>query len=83
MHRRHINRYFLLIACLQLIPSITPVNPVTTWAPLIIIFGITAIKELADDLGRRKSDRETNSRQVTVIRHGKRLQVSCFVLEQL
>lgn len=26
---RHINRYFLLIACLQLVSAITPVNPGT------------------------------------------------------
>ena len=29
-----------LIACLQLISTITPVHPVTTWAPLIFIFGV-------------------------------------------
>ena len=32
--QRPMNVYFLLIACLQLIPAITPVNPLTTWLPL-------------------------------------------------
>jgi phospholipid-translocating ATPase len=62
------NRYFLLIACLQLIKEITPVNPLTTWAPLIVIFGITAVKELVDDLGRRRADVAANSRTYDVVR---------------
>lgn len=70
------NRYFLIIACLQLWPEITPVNPLTTWAPLVVIFGITAAKELVDDLGRAKEDREANSRQYNVVRGGMVLPVS-------
>lgn len=31
---RAMNRYFLIIAFLQLEPSITPVNPLTTWLPV-------------------------------------------------
>ena len=65
------NRYFLLIACLQLINTITPVNPLTTWLPLIVIFGITAVKELTDDLGRRKADVTANSRPYSVLRNGR------------
>lgn len=72
---RNMNRYFLLIACLQLIKDITPVNPLTTWLPLIVIFGITAIKELTDDLGRRKADVAANSREYTVVRGGKQQKV--------
>jgi hypothetical protein len=68
---RNMNRYFLLIACLQLIKDITPVNPLTTWLPLIVIFGITAIKELTDDLGRRKADVAANSREYHVLRDGR------------
>jgi phospholipid-translocating ATPase len=32
--RLAMNKYFLIIACLQLISEITPVNPLTTWIPL-------------------------------------------------
>jgi hypothetical protein len=46
------NRYFLLIAFLQLIKEITPVNPLTTWAPLVIIFSITAVKGLLSSCPR-------------------------------
>jgi phospholipid-translocating ATPase len=64
------NRYFLLIACLQLIKTITPVNPLTTWLPLLVIFAITSVKELVDDLGRRRSDAAANSRPYDVVRNG-------------
>lgn len=70
------NRYFLIIACLQLWAEITPVNPLTTWAPLVVIFGITAVKELLDDLGRAREDRDANSRQYDVVRNGSVVKVS-------
>lgn len=64
------NCYFLLIASLQLFPAITPVSPVTTWAPLIVIFTISAIKEALDDVARYRMDLENNNRQFSVIRDG-------------
>ncbi|KAI3640282.1 hypothetical protein MIR68_001160 [Amoeboaphelidium protococcarum] len=67
---RFMNCYFLLIASLQLFPAITPVSPVTTWAPLIVIFTISAIKEALDDVARYRMDLENNSRQFSVIRDG-------------
>lgn len=70
------NRYFLFIAFLQLIREITPVNPLTTFVPLAVIFGVTAVKELLDDLGRRKADNMANSRKYTVLRGGVRQQIS-------
>eukprot|EP00658_Telonema_sp_P-2_P046910 TRINITY_DN3529_c0_g1_i10.p1 TRINITY_DN3529_c0_g1~~TRINITY_DN3529_c0_g1_i10.p1 ORF type:complete len:1190 (-),score=231.81 TRINITY_DN3529_c0_g1_i10:273-3842(-) len=65
---RHINRYFLLIACLQLWSTITPVDPITTWFPLIVIFLITACKEGYDDLLRWRRDCKENSLKVGVWR---------------
>ena len=59
---QHINRYFLIIAVLQLFSAITPVNPVTTWGPLVVIFSLTAYKEASDDLARHKRDKEFNER---------------------
>jgi len=64
------NQYFLLIACLQLSPTLTPVSPVTTWVPLAVIFLISAFKEGLDDYRRYKSDREANRRIYTVLRDG-------------
>ena len=74
---RATNMYFLLIACLQLNKDITPVNPLTTWAPLAVIFMITAVKEGLDDWGRRAQDKVANARLYTAVRGGARVQVRC------
>lgn len=63
--------YFLLIASLQLWRAITPVNPVTSWAPLILVFSITCIKEAMDDMRRAKADAIANSRPYTLWRTGR------------
>jgi hypothetical protein len=50
---RFLNVYFLMLAVVQLVPSITPVSPLTTWVPLFCIIVISAIKEASDDIQRR------------------------------
>jgi phospholipid-translocating ATPase len=72
---RAMNQYFLLIACLQLISTITPVNPVSTFAPLIVIFAITALKELVDDRYRAAADKLANQRKYKIIRGGHETEV--------
>ncbi len=67
---RHMNRYFLLIACLQLFHEITPVHPASTWVPLIIVLALSAAKEGFDDVKRARRDREVNNARVTVISNG-------------
>jgi len=71
----HINRYFLLIAILQLFPVLTPVNPITTWGPLIVIFTITAVKEAVDDRRRAREDKKANERMFTVFKDGVKCEV--------
>ncbi|GAB2274776.1 Alanine aminotransferase 2 [Dionaea muscipula] len=69
---RFMNQYFLLIACLQLWPLITPVNPASTWGPLIFIFAVSATKEAWDDYNRYLSDKKANEKEVWVVKHGTR-----------
>ena len=64
------NQYFLLIACLQLWSLITPVNPASTWGPLIFIFAVSATKEAWDDYNRYLSDKKANEKQVWIVRKG-------------
>lgn len=64
------NQYFLLIACLQLWPLITPVNPASTWGPLIFIFAVSATKEAWDDYNRYISDKKANEKEVWIVRQG-------------
>ncbi|XP_042387499.1 phospholipid-transporting ATPase 2-like isoform X1 [Zingiber officinale] len=68
--RRFMNQYFLLIACLQLWSLITPVNPASTWGPLIIIFAVSATKEAWDDYNRYLSDKQANEKEVWVVKDG-------------
>ncbi|KAH7683027.1 P-type ATPase subfamily IV protein [Dioscorea alata] len=70
--RRFMNQYFLLIACLQLWPLITPVNPASTWGPLIFIFAVSATKEAWDDYNRYLSDKQANEKEVWVVKDGVR-----------
>lgn len=48
--RRAANFYFLVIAVIQLIPGISPVNAYTTWIPLIFVLAVTAVKEGIEDI---------------------------------
>ncbi|XP_056400695.1 phospholipid-transporting ATPase IC-like [Hyla sarda] len=66
--RRIANAYFLLLLIIQLIPVISTVSWYTTFIPLVIVLGITAIKDLADDISRHKMDKEINNRVCEVIK---------------
>lgn len=76
---RFMNQYFLLIACLQLWPLITPVNPASTWGPLIFIFAVSATKEGWDDYCRYVSDKKANEKEVWVVRQGSKKLVSEYI----
>eukprot|EP00002_Diphylleia_rotans_P025424 TRINITY_DN5023_c0_g1_i2.p1 TRINITY_DN5023_c0_g1~~TRINITY_DN5023_c0_g1_i2.p1 ORF type:complete len:1147 (-),score=229.78 TRINITY_DN5023_c0_g1_i2:131-3571(-) len=67
---RFMNIYFLLIASLQLWNEVTPVNPISTWGPLIFIFLLSALKEGLDDYKRHKRDQVANEKRVAFIRDG-------------
>jgi magnesium-transporting ATPase (P-type) len=50
------------MSILATIPAISPVSPVTSWAPLIFVLSVTAIREAMEDIKRGKSDTELNFR---------------------
>ena len=68
--KQNMNRYFLLIALLQLWTLIAPVNPLTTWIPLGVIFSISAFKEGYDDLLRLRADNALNKRPTKILVDG-------------
>lgn len=43
------NIYFLLIVVISLIPGISPWQPETTWVPLLVILGISSLKDAIED----------------------------------
>ena len=68
--RRFMNLYFILIGCLQLWSDVAPVNPLTTWIPIIVIFAIAFVREGIDDYHKHQQDNEVNNRKFHVIRDG-------------
>ncbi|XP_068609060.1 phospholipid-transporting ATPase IC [Brachionichthys hirsutus] len=68
---RAANRYFLVLLILQSIPQITTLPWYTTFIPLVIVLGITAIKDLSDDLARHRLDKEINNRKCEVLLDGR------------
>ncbi|KAI9251699.1 hypothetical protein EDC94DRAFT_621844 [Helicostylum pulchrum] len=60
------NIFFLFISGIQQIPNISPTSRYTTVLPLVIVLLITAIKEIVEDYGVHKSDRELNNRKCKI-----------------
>jgi magnesium-transporting ATPase (P-type) len=58
--RRVANFYFLAMAGLSLTPF-SPVSYITTWAPLILVVGISMVKEALEDRKRHLQDMEQNN----------------------
>ena len=63
---RFLNAYFLFLAILER-PQISPVDPKTIIIPLCFVVSVAALKELVDDIGRRKRDNEFNSMAIALL----------------
>lgn len=59
--KRYANIYFLLMAIIQCFPQISPINPVSSIAPLIFVISLSILREGFEDLTRHKSDLELNA----------------------
>ncbi|XP_010723420.1 phospholipid-transporting ATPase IC-like isoform X1 [Meleagris gallopavo] len=69
--KRAANTYFLVLLILQAIPQISTLSWYTTLVPLLLVLGITAVKDLVDDIVRHRMDNEVNNRACEVIREGR------------
>ncbi|XP_028916802.1 phospholipid-transporting ATPase IC [Ornithorhynchus anatinus] len=69
--KRAANFYFLILLILQSIPQITTLAWYTTLVPLLLVLGITAVKDLVDDVARHRMDNEINNRTCEVIKDGR------------
>ncbi|GFH12108.1 phospholipid-transporting ATPase [Haematococcus lacustris] len=68
-YRRVANIYFTIVAALSL-TEFSPVRPWTTWTPLVLVLGVSIIKEAVEDYKRYKADNEVNNRAVQVLDPG-------------
>ena len=64
------NVYFLLIAILQSIPSISPLTSVTAILPLVFVLSVSMLRELIEDISRYKYDKINNNRKITIFKEG-------------
>lgn len=55
------NLYFLLIAIIQFIPIISPMDSTSGVMPLLVVVGVSMIREGIEDYNRYRSDRQQNS----------------------
>ncbi|OHT00518.1 Phospholipid-transporting ATPase 2 [Tritrichomonas foetus] len=77
---RFTNMYFLMVAASQVFKEISPVDLLTTWIPIFIIFVITMIREAFDDIKRRKEDSALNHKKYHVIRSDQEIYIkSCLI----
>ena len=68
--KRYANIYFLIIAILQSISIISPLNPFTAVAPFVFVVGLSMLREMYEDIQRHKSDVEINAYKSTVLMTG-------------
>ncbi|VDL26992.1 unnamed protein product [Hymenolepis diminuta] len=72
------NFFFLLISILYFFGE-TPINPVTTIAPLVTVIGISMAKDAIDDIKRHRVDNTFNRIQFMVLTHDSKDNTSSFV----
>ena len=56
---------------IQLVPGLSPVSPVTSFVPLVVVLAITGIKEAIEDYRRYLSDKKLNATPVKLVEDGK------------
>ncbi|XP_072920242.1 phospholipid-transporting ATPase IC isoform X1 [Hemitrygon akajei] len=69
--KRAANAYFLALLILQAIPQISTLAWYTTFVPLLLVLGITAVKDLVDDIARHKMDKMVNNRLCDILQNGR------------
>ncbi|KAL3104659.1 hypothetical protein niasHT_022370 [Heterodera trifolii] len=65
--RRYSNVFFLIIAVLQQIPEVSPTGHYTTAVPFLFILSGSALKEIFEDIKRRRMDSEVNNYEVELL----------------
>lgn len=60
-------RFFTFIAILQFFPKFSTISPGLVILPLVVVLGMTAIKDAYEDIKRHQSDRRVNFSEVHVL----------------
>ncbi|KAF7986654.1 hypothetical protein HWV62_26488 [Athelia sp. TMB] len=62
--------FFLAIAILQFFPKFSTISPGLVILPLLIVLGITSLKDAYEDIKRHQSDRRVNHTEIRVLAGG-------------
>jgi len=62
------NSYFLVAAIVQSWPAVSPLNPVSAIIPLVIVVGISMLREAVEDVIRYRSDQKSNGSKTKAFR---------------
>ncbi|KAL4658946.1 phospholipid-transporting ATPase IC-like [Arapaima gigas] len=65
--QRVANIYFLFMVTLQCVPAISTLPWYTTMLPLLTVLSVRGLRDLVDDLARRRSDLQINQRQCDIL----------------
>ncbi len=65
---KYANVFFLFTAILQQIPNISPTNQYTTIVPLILVLAVSAVKEIVEDVRRKRQDQSLNNSRTQVLK---------------
>jgi magnesium-transporting ATPase (P-type) len=64
------NIFFLVVCVLNCVPMLAVISPITSIMPVCFVLIVAAAREIVEDLQKRRSDLEANSRPVEIIRDG-------------
>eukprot|EP00759_Apiculatamorpha_spiralis_P001615 PhF_6_TR10576/c0_g1_i2/m.16864 len=62
------NLFFLINMIISLIPGLSPVFPMTTILPLVVVVSVSSVRDALEDLARYQSDVRANNSPVVVVR---------------
>ncbi len=69
--RKFSNIFFLFVVMVNFIPGVSVFSPFSILAPLIFVVGVGVLRELLEDLSRRRADRRANRQLARVYRSGR------------
>lgn len=69
-YMRFANIYFVIVAILSSIPSLSAISASASWMPIFFVLSISLLREGVEDYGRYVQDKKANNQEVLIYDHG-------------